>query len=160
MYFILLLIFIIFFFFLGPHPRYMDVPKPGVESELQLQAYATATATQDPSCVWDLHHSSWQRQILHPRSEAGDRTCILMDTSWVPRWELSECCYCILNGTPKQERGVKGLPMAVWVILQDKWPGSKGLFPGSILLWSLGHAWNVLAWRSWLIVFYCMEFIT
>ena len=28
--------------FLGPHPRHMDVPRLGVESELQLLAYTTA----------------------------------------------------------------------------------------------------------------------
>ena len=31
-----------------------------VELELQLLAYATTTATQDPSQVCNLHHSSWQ----------------------------------------------------------------------------------------------------
>jgi len=30
--------------FLGPHPQHMEVPRLGVESELQLTAYATATA--------------------------------------------------------------------------------------------------------------------
>ena len=44
--------------FLGPHLRHMKVPWLGVESELQLLAYATATASQDLSCISDLHHSS------------------------------------------------------------------------------------------------------
>ena len=35
--------------FLGPHPQHMEVPRLGVESELQLPAYTTATATPDPS---------------------------------------------------------------------------------------------------------------
>jgi len=61
----------------------MEVPRLGVESELQLPAYATAIATQDPSRVFDLCHSSQQRQILNPLSEARDRTCVLMDTSRV-----------------------------------------------------------------------------
>ena len=42
----------------------------------------TAIATSDPSNVCNLHHSSWQHQILNPLSGARDRTCILMDTSW------------------------------------------------------------------------------
>ena len=63
-------IYIFFFGFLGPHPWYMEVPRVGVEMELQLLAYTTVTATWDPSHVCDLHHSSWQRQILNPLSEA------------------------------------------------------------------------------------------
>ena len=59
----------------------MEVPKLGVGSELQLPAYATATATQDASCICDLHSSLWQHWILNPLSEARDRTHILMDSS-------------------------------------------------------------------------------
>ena len=33
----------------------------GIELELQLPAYTTATAMQDPSHIFDLRHSSWQR---------------------------------------------------------------------------------------------------
>ena len=49
-----------FFVFFGPHPEHMEVPRQGVKLELQLSAYTTATATQDPSCICDLHHSSWR----------------------------------------------------------------------------------------------------
>ena len=60
----------------------MEVPRLGVKSELQLPAYATATATATPdlSHICDLHPSSRQRRILNPLSEAGDGTCVLMDT--------------------------------------------------------------------------------
>ena len=61
----------------------MEVPRLGVESELQLPAYTTATATQDPSCIFDLPHSSRQRQVLNPVSKVRDQTCSLMDTSQV-----------------------------------------------------------------------------
>ena len=61
----------------------MEVPKLEVELELQLLAYATAIATWDPSRIWDLHHSSWQCQILNQVSEAGDGTRILKDPSGV-----------------------------------------------------------------------------
>ena len=57
------------FAFLGPHLQHTEVSRLGVESKLQLLVYTTATATQDLSCVWDLHHSSWQRRILNPLSE-------------------------------------------------------------------------------------------
>ena len=61
-------------------------------SQARGQIGATATATWDPSRVCDLQHRSWQGQILNPRSDARDRTCI----SWIlvgfvtagPRWEL------------------------------------------------------------------------
>ena len=68
--------------FLGPYPPRVEVPRLGVESELQLLASTTATAMQDLSCVCNLHRSSQQCQILNPQSEARDRTCVLMDTSW------------------------------------------------------------------------------
>ena len=74
---------LLFFVFLGPHPWYMEVPSLGVGLELQLPAYTAATATWDLSCVCGLHHSSWQRQIPDPLSEARDRAHVLMETSWV-----------------------------------------------------------------------------
>ena len=61
----------------------MEVPKPGVESELRPPAYATAIATRDRIGICDLHHSSWQHRILNPLSEARDRTLNLMVTSWI-----------------------------------------------------------------------------
>ena len=54
--------FIVCFASLGPHLQHMEVPRLGVESELQLLAYDTATSTQDQSHVCDLHHSSGQHQ--------------------------------------------------------------------------------------------------
>ena len=50
--------FYLFIVFLGPHPWHMEVPRLGVESELQLPAYTAATATPDPSRICDLHHCS------------------------------------------------------------------------------------------------------
>ena len=65
------LLFLIFknFFFLEPHLWHIDVPRLGVESELQLPASTKATATQTLSCVCDLQHSSRQRRILNPSSQ-------------------------------------------------------------------------------------------
>ena len=74
------------FFFPGErvlHLQHMEVPRLGIELELQLPAYTTATATQDLSCVCDLHHSSRQHRILNPLCEARDQTHVLMDASWV-----------------------------------------------------------------------------
>ena len=64
-------LFIYLLIFSGLHWQwYMEVSQLGVESDLQLPAYTTATAMWDPSHVCNLHHSSWQRQILNPLSKA------------------------------------------------------------------------------------------
>ena len=83
------------FVLLGPHPRHVEVPRLGVDSELQLPACSTATATRSPSRVCDLHHSSRQRPILNPLSEARDLTRNLMVGSWI-------CFHCATVGTPLQ----------------------------------------------------------
>ena len=62
-------------------------PRLGIELELQLPAYITAAATRDPSRACDLHHSSQQRQIPNPLSEARDRTRNLMVPS-----QIRFCC--------------------------------------------------------------------
>ena len=46
----------LFFLFL-PYLQHMEVPRPGVELELQLLAYTTAIATWDLSFICNLHHS-------------------------------------------------------------------------------------------------------
>ena len=85
--------YFLFFCFLGLQPWHMELPRLGVESELQLPAYATATATGDPSCICDLHHSSWQRWIPYPLREARDQTRNLMVPSWI-------CFCCAMTRTP------------------------------------------------------------
>ena len=73
----------------------MEVLKLGVKLQPtpQLLAYTTATATWDPGRVCDLYHSSRQRRILNPLSEARDQTIILMDTN-----QIRFCC--ATTGTP------------------------------------------------------------
>ena len=66
------ILFVFVCLFLEPPPQHMEVPRLGVELELQLPACTTATATLDPSHIHDLHHSSQQRQILNPLIRAGD----------------------------------------------------------------------------------------
>ena len=58
----------------------MEVPRLGVELELQLLAYTTDTATRDPNPICDLCLSLWQHWILNPLSRGRTRTPILMDT--------------------------------------------------------------------------------
>ena len=52
----------------------MEVPRLGVDSELQPLAYTTAIATQILSHIYNLHHSSQQLQILNLLSKARDGT--------------------------------------------------------------------------------------
>ena len=61
--------------------QHKEVPRLGVNSELQLPA--TATATPDPNHVWDLRYSSWHCCIFNPLNEARNWTGILVDTSRV-----------------------------------------------------------------------------
>ena len=90
------LLFFIYLFFLGLHPQHIDVPRLGVEAEVQLPAYATVTATSDPSPIFvDLHRSLWQHQILIPLSEVRDQTRILTETTSgpspaEPQWECQD----------------------------------------------------------------------
>ena len=78
---------------LEPCPRHMEVPRLGVQLELEPLAYTTATATRDPSHIFDLHHSSQQHWILNPLSEARDRTGNLIVPSWIH-------FHCTTTGTP------------------------------------------------------------
>ena len=77
-------------------PAHMEVPRLGVEWELQPLAYTTATATPDLSLICNLHHSSQQCWILNPLIRARDPN---LHPQWIlvgfitaePQWEL-----CIL----------------------------------------------------------------
>ena len=42
----------------------MEIPRPGVKSELALSAYPTATATRDLSRFYDLHHTHGSARSL------------------------------------------------------------------------------------------------
>ena len=56
--------FFFFFSFLRLHPWHMEIPRLGVESELQLLVYSTATATSNPSLVCNI--TAQGRRILNP----------------------------------------------------------------------------------------------
>ena len=72
--------FLSFFFLFRAAP----VAYESSQARGRIRAYATAIAMWwDPTCIYDLHHSSWQLQNLNPLSGARDRTHILMDASQV-----------------------------------------------------------------------------
>ena len=89
----ILFLFFALFFFPRLHPWHMEVPRLGVESELQPPAYTIATATPDLGHVCNLHHSPRRCCILTPLSEARDRTHNLMVPSWIH-------FRCAMTGTP------------------------------------------------------------
>ena len=72
-------LFILFFCFLGPHAWYMEVPRLGVESELQLPAYARITATWiwAVSATYTTDHSN-TRSLTH-----WVRPGIKLTSSWI-----------------------------------------------------------------------------
>ena len=60
------------FFFLQLHLWHMEIPRLGVELELQLPACTTATATPDLSRICNRHCSLWQCWILNPLSKGSN----------------------------------------------------------------------------------------
>ena len=95
--------FFFFFVFLGSLQQHMEIPRLGVELELQLPAYRTTTATPDLSRVYNLHHSSRQHQIPNSLSKARDWTRVLLDMNWVGHcWAMKgtlhlNYCLCLLK---------------------------------------------------------------
>ena len=63
------------------HLQHIEVPRLGVESELQPLAYAIATS--DPSHICNLYHSSQQHRILNPLRDVRDQTCVLVVSSHI-----------------------------------------------------------------------------
>ena len=64
--------FSFFLIFLGLYLWHIEVPRLGVELELQLLACTTDTETQDPSYVYNLYHNSRPQWIFNPMSKAKD----------------------------------------------------------------------------------------
>ena len=110
--------FFLSFLFLETCLWHMEVPRLEVKSELQPPAYVTATAMQNPSCICNLHYSSWQHQMLNPLSEARDQNHLLIDTSWIH-------FHCTTIGTPLDSFIVKRIIIFF-------------LFPFSLLKYKLG----------------------
>ena len=74
--------FFVFLFFRDGALRHMEAYGDSQAWGL-IGATARATATPDPSHVFELYHSSQQRRILNPLSEARDRTCNFMVPSQI-----------------------------------------------------------------------------
>ena len=70
--------FFFFFFFRAAPSAYGGSQARGRIGAVAAGLCHTATATPDLSHICDLHHSSWQRQILNPLRKARDQTRNLM----------------------------------------------------------------------------------
>ena len=71
----------------------MEVPRLGVQLELQLPVYTTAPATPDLSHICDPHHSSWQCWILNllsvrPGIEPSSSGTLVRFVTDETQWEL------------------------------------------------------------------------
>ena len=86
----------IYFVFLGPHPWHMEVPRLGVESELQLLACTTATACgiRATSVTYTTAHGN-AGSLTH-----WTRPGIKLTSSWILVGFLSHCAG--LMRTPKR----------------------------------------------------------
>ena len=60
--------FSLFYYFIIFKGRTLEVPRLGVESELQLPAFTTATAMWAPSCICDLYHLKLSF-LIHKKKE-------------------------------------------------------------------------------------------
>ena len=86
-------VWILFFFFFLLVFRAAPAAYGSSKARSRIRAIATGLATaramRDPSCICNLHHSSWQWQCLipNPLSEARVWTCNLTDTS-----RIHFCC--------------------------------------------------------------------
>ena len=86
----------------------------------------------DPSCVCELHHSSWQCRILNPLSKDRDWPCTLMDTS-----QVHFCCATM--GTPISLFFWFTLNLGRgWSTLREsrRFQNSGPLIPLGLFLWS------------------------
>ena len=125
----------------------MEVPRLGVQSELQLLAYASATAMPDPSSACDLHHSSRQCWILNPLSEARDQTHNLMVPS-------RSCFHCATTGTSPLIFWT-GESFVVWGCFVYCWIFSSipGLYPVDVSsdtqVVTIKNAWRLCQMSPW-----------
>ena len=107
----------------------MEVPRLGVQSELQLSAYTTATATQDLSRICNLHLSSRQCQNINPLNKARDGTLNLTVPSQivsdVPRRERLTLSRFHTQGASPLAHGAQ---LQTWFHLQLGYSRRKDLF--------------------------------
>ena len=112
----------IFFPFLRPHPWHMEVPKLGVELELQLPA--TSPATWDLSCIFDLHPArSNARSPTHwarPGMEPTSSWILVKFVSAVPQGELLGSIFCPCKGL-SISTGWWGLSMMLNMSFPGNW---------------------------------------
>ena len=130
----------LFSFFLGPHLWHIEIPRLGVELQLQLLAYALVTALPDPSRIHNLHHSSWQCQILNPLSKGSDWTHILRDISWSLSYWATTGALALLILATTLGQALLSFPLY--------WGGIRGNWDA--ITWPKLHSWSAVEpWLQW-----------
>ena len=69
--------------FLGPHLQRMEFRRLGSRIGAAAVSLCHSHSNTRLSHIFNLCHSSQQHQILNSLTKERDRTCILIDTSWV-----------------------------------------------------------------------------
>ena len=89
-------VYFLFSFFLFSFFRAVLIAYGSSQARSQIGTVANGLHDSpiNQSHICSLHHSSQQCWILNPLSKARDRTCVLMDTSWV-------CYHWAMTGTPQ-----------------------------------------------------------
>ena len=82
-YYFFILFYCLLFYFIVFYFRATPTAYGGSQARGLIGAYTTATAMPDLSRVCDLHHSSWQPQILSPLREGREWTCLLKEASQI-----------------------------------------------------------------------------
>ena len=93
--------FLVFLFVCLFCPPHMEVPRLGVQLELQLLAHTTATAMPDPSHLCHLHQRSCNAGSLthcvRPEIEPATSWFLIRFVSAAPLWELHRFNFCLVN---------------------------------------------------------------
>ena len=91
--------FVLFCFFFVLHPEHMDVPRLGIELELQLPAYTTDTAMQDSRCLCALTTALSSTISLTHWAMPSSSWNLIRFISAVPQWELHKPFKEVLFGS-------------------------------------------------------------
>ena len=124
----------------------MEVPRAGIKSKVQLLAYTAATATQDPSGLCSLHHSSLTHLThwVRPGSQPVTTWFLVTFVFTAPQWELLTIQCFMFNYF-----------LSTYYILggrKENWQRKREIFPSCcnkcIQLKECAPSWIYSSWKS------------